>query len=223
MCVNYAPTRKERIDALVKVFTTGLPDWPGEVWQDYAAPIIRAGNDGAPELIVGTYGMLPKAHMPPAAKHFTTMNARAETIGQKQSYSKAWRQGQTCLLPTSWFYEPNYESGKAERWAIGMEDGAEFCVAGLWRAWDEPEGGQSFSFTQITINADDHPLMKRFHKPGDEKRSLVIVPAGEYDAWLDCKDPEVARSMLTLYPAKGMKAWPAPRASKKVATTEGLF
>ena len=76
---------------------------------------------------------------------------------------------------------------------------------------DASEGKQSFSFDQIIINVDDHPLMKQFHKPGDEKRSLVIVPAGEYDAWLDCKDPEVARSMLTLYPAEEVKAWPAPK------------
>ena len=89
MCVNYAPTRKERIDALVQVFTADLPDWPAEVWQDYAAPIIRAGNEGAPELLVGTYGILPKAHMPPDMKRFATMNARAETIGEKRAYLKA--------------------------------------------------------------------------------------------------------------------------------------
>lgn len=53
--------------------------------------------------------------------------------------------------------------------------------------------------------------MKRFHKPGDEKRSLVIVPRSEYEAWLNVKDPEVARMMLSLYPAELMKAWPAPR------------
>src|SRR5450830_1228337 len=56
MCVNYAPTRKEVIDVLVNVDVSGVPDWPAEVWQDYAAPIIRAGLDGEPELIVGTYG-----------------------------------------------------------------------------------------------------------------------------------------------------------------------
>lgn len=62
----------------------------------------------------------------------------------------------------------------------------------------------------------EHPLMKRFHKMGDEKRSLVIVPQSDYEAWLNVKDPAVARSMLSLYPADLMKAWPAPR-SKKAA------
>jgi len=68
-------------------------------------------------------------------------------------------------------------------------------VAGIWRAWQE-EQGYTFSFSQLTINADTHPLLQRMHKPGDEKRSLVIVSPDEYDAWLGCKDPELARTYL---------------------------
>jgi len=212
MCVDYEPADDEQIMEMIDAIDRGdiiPPGWPPEVWQDYSAPIVRS-IDGRPQLIVGTYGILPKAHMPPD-KRFATMNARAETIGEKPAYSKAWRNSQLCLLPTKRFYEPNYESGKAQRWAIGMEDDAPFCVAGLWRQWQEENGGFSFSFTQITINADEHPLMKRFHKPGDEKRSLVIVPRESYDDWLTCKDPKFARSMLTLFPAERMKAWPAPK------------
>ncbi|MFJ3058227.1 hypothetical protein [Herbaspirillum sp. NPDC087042] len=39
------------------------------------------------------------------------------------------------------FYEPNYVSGKAQRWAIGIADGEPFCVAGLWCGWKEEEDG----------------------------------------------------------------------------------
>ena len=116
------------------------------------------------------------------------------------------------------FDEPCYESSKAEDWSIAMADKAMFAVAGLWREWDG-EAGPETSFTQLTINADDHPLMKRFHKPGDEKRSLVIVPQSEWDDWLGCADPEYARSFLRHYPAELMTSWPSPRAprAKKVA------
>jgi putative SOS response-associated peptidase YedK len=213
MCVDYEPADDEQIREMLDALLEGelLPQgWPPEVWQDYAAPVVR-NVDGVPQLIVGTYGIIPKRRMPPGTKHFSTMNARAETIGTLRSYSKAWRESQLCLLPTKRFYEPNYESGKAEKWAIGMADEKPFCVAGLWRAWEEENGGFSFSFTQITVNADDHPLMKRFHKPGQEKRSLVIIPPEEYGAWLSCRNPEVARSMLGLYPSELMKAWPAAK------------
>ena len=106
------------------------------------------------------------------------------------------------------FFEPNWESGKHEPWAIGMADGSPFAVAGLWKAWAEEDGSESYSFTQLTINADNHPVMKRFHKPG-EKRSLVIVEEDEYDDWLACRDLEAARSFLRLFPAEGMRAMPA--------------
>jgi hypothetical protein len=32
----------------------------------------------------------------------------------------------------------------------------------------------------LTVNPDERPLMNRFHKPDDEKRSVVIVPPTEY-------------------------------------------
>lgn len=210
MCVNYKPPLKNAVAALTGADISYTPDWSEEVWQDYAAPVVRAGQKGEPELIVGTYGMVPKRKMQDGLR-LTTMNARAETVGEKRSYSKQWRDMQTCLLPMEWFYEPNWESGSAERWAIGMADDEPFCVAGLWKAWPEEQGSFSFSFTQLTINADEHPLMQRFHKPGDEKRSLVIVPQSEYEAWLNIKDPEMARLMLSLYPTELMKTWPAPR------------
>lgn len=223
MCINYTPPPKQIAESLVRISQSTGDSWPEETFQDYAAPLIRRTRDGTYELMSATYGMLPKAQLAPAAKHVTTMNARAETIGQKTSYANSWRRGQTCLVPMLHFYEPNYESGKAARWAIGMADRAAFCVAGIWRQWDEEEGGQSFSFTQITINADAHPLMRRFHKPGDEKRSLVIVPPEAYEAWLDCRDPELARSMLQLYPAAGMSAWPAAQGYGQPSRNAELF
>ena len=39
-----------------------------------------------------------------------------------------------------------------------MADGAPLAIAGLWKGWAEPDGSQSFSFTMLTVNADNHPL-----------------------------------------------------------------
>ena len=41
----------------------------------------------------------------------------------------------------------------------------------------------------LTINADAHPLMNRFHKTTDEKRMVAILPSQHYQAWLDAKNP----------------------------------
>jgi len=91
------------------------------------------------------------------------------------------------LIPCRSFYEPSYETGSAVRWRIGLERGKLLATAGLWRAWAEPEG-TAFSFTTITINSDEHPLMCRFHKPGAENRSVVILRPEQYDDWLGCSN-----------------------------------
>lgn len=205
MCVNYKPTDAEMLEAMSGLSAATLPAWKEQVWQDYNAPIILGGEDGNLRIAVASYGMIPKDKMPPG-KRLTTLNARSETIGEKRSYAGAWRAAQTCLVPTLAFYEPNWESGKAERWSIGMADGAPFYVAGLWRSWDD---GARLSFTQLTVNADEHPVMKHFHKPGDEKRSLVIIPRSQAEDWLQAGNPEIARAYLQPYPAELMAAKPA--------------
>ena len=91
MCVNYTPaTRKHLIGAFKAAAPDGV-DWPAETYQDYLAPIIRADDTGARETLVASFGMIPKSHMPAAAKHFMTMNARGEAVGQLRSFSSAWK------------------------------------------------------------------------------------------------------------------------------------
>ena len=224
MCVNYLPPNHQQLAAQ---FGAPLPEsaqWRTETWQDYVAPII-VGEDNTRQALLGAYSMIPKSHIAPGLKRYSTMNARAETIATLRSFAQPWRDGQLCLVPMTAYFEPNYESGKAERWQIGLASAAPFAVAGLYRTWVEGDGSTSFSFTQVTINADQHPLMKRFHKPEDEKRALVILPAESYDDWLHCRDPMQAASFLTNFPAELMAAQPAPKktAPTQAATNGELF
>lgn len=210
MCVNYLPVTREQL----ATFEVALPDnnetWPAETWQDYAAPIIRATPETGRTVLLASYGMVPKRRIPAHVKKYTTMNARAESVGSLRSYAPAWKAAQYCLVPMQSFYEPNWETGKHVRWRIGMRDGSPFAVAGLWRAWTD-EAGEAYSFTQLTVNADGHDLMERFHRPGDEKRSLVIIPESHYDDWLNCSHPEIAHTFMSLFPAELMVAEPAPK------------
>ncbi|WP_440216881.1 SOS response-associated peptidase [Chromobacterium piscinae] len=197
MCVNFTPPTAQQIRQYFG-YEVGDDLWKPECWQDYTAPIIT--RDG---LRLATYGFVPKRHLPPGVR-LTTMNARAETIGEKQTYKGAWHKGQLCLVPMLAYFEPCYETGRAVRMRIGMASGEPFAVAGMWRTWVEDDESLTYAFTQITINTDGHGVMGRMHRPGDEKRSLVIVPPEHYDAWLSCSDPEMARSFLTLYPSMDM-------------------
>jgi putative SOS response-associated peptidase YedK len=203
-----------------RYFQVDFPfDYPDEIYQDYRAPIVRAGADGEFTGALASFGIVPKEKVKPGQKHYATMNARAETVAQRPTFSGPWMRGQHCLIPVESFFEPNWETGKHIRWRIASASGEPLAIAGLWRAWPEPEG-ESYSFTMLTINAENHPVMEHFHKPGDEKRSVVILRPDQYESWLACKHPEVSRSFLNLYPAELLTAGPAPKEKKATSETE---
>ncbi|GJH30763.1 SOS response-associated peptidase family protein [Caballeronia novacaledonica] len=209
VCTSYESNPKDRFDVF-SLFPAPNFDYKRDIYKDYDAPIFRR-FDGAYSTDAATFGLVPRKFIPKGAKVFTTMNARSETVGQKESFRSAWNKLQLALIPCNRFYEPNYETGKAVRWRIGTAGGAPLAIAGLWREWKDPtDGSKSLSMTMLTVNADDHPLMKRFHKPGAEKRSVVIIPPTEYEDWLSCKSTDEARSFLQLYPADAMHAEPFP-------------
>jgi hypothetical protein len=74
----------------------------------------------------------------------------------------------------------------------------------------------------LTANADHHPLMRRFHKPGDEKRSVLIVPPAQYEEWLSCRNPELARTFFRLPHEDDMAAAAAPLPARMMADSAGL-
>lgn len=78
-------------------------------------------------------------------------------------------------------------------------------IAGIWTGWRAPDGGVVRSMSMLTVNADEHPLMRSFHRPEDEKRMVVILDESDFDAWLDpaCEAPE---RMLRCFKAEEMLA-----------------
>jgi putative SOS response-associated peptidase YedK len=208
MCTSYEPNPHDRFEGF-RLFPAPDFEYRDEIYKDYVAPIFRRVEDSwctDP----ASFGIVPRNRIPAGVRPFDTMNARVESVGEKRSFSGAWNQLQLCLIPCVSFFEPNYETGKAVRWRINLAGGQPTAIAGLWRAWKAPDGEISLSFTMLTVNADDHPLMKRFHKPGEEKRSVVIIRPGDYEDWLSCRSTDEARSFLTLHEAGEMHAEPFP-------------
>jgi putative SOS response-associated peptidase YedK len=107
-------------------------------------------------------------------------------VASKPAFRDAWTRAQHCIIPAEAFWEPGWRSGKCAWTRIGRPDGAPLGIAGLW-SWWRPAGSQEdvHSFTMVTINADDHPFMRNYHRAGDEKRMIVILSPEDYDAWLD--------------------------------------
>ncbi|KAA1004351.1 SOS response-associated peptidase [Paraburkholderia panacisoli] len=151
MCTSYEANPNDAGGETFSLFPHPDFDYRREIYKDYFAPIFRRGADGY-ETVPASFGIVPRRHIPPGVKAFDTMNSRSETIGEKRSFSGAWKNLQLCLVPCRSFFEPSYESGKAVRWRIGMADGQPLAIAGLWRQWTEPDGAHSNSFSMLTVN-----------------------------------------------------------------------
>ena len=193
MCTNYRPTSREMIE---EYFGASAPEiaFREEAYPGYAAPIIRlAHEDVHPsdrrECIAAVFGLIP-AWSKDGKNYRSTYNARSETVSQKASYRHAWTKRQFAIVPMDAFYEPNYETGKPIRWRIERQDREPFGVAAIYDHWKNPNGEWIPSFSLITVNADLHPVMGRFHAAGDEKRSIVVIDPDNYGNWLRASTDE---------------------------------
>lgn len=90
-------------------------------------------------------------------------------------------------------------------------------IAGLWTSNRKATGDEVFSFTLLTVNADDHELFKNFYKPRDEKRMVVILHPDQYAPWLDAP---ASRSIefMRRFPAHLLCATPEPERVRKKGT-----
>ena len=197
MCTNFTPTRNNQ---WVKVqFNVDLPaaNYPVEAYPGFAAPIIvQSQQTGRVACGLARFGLIPTwAKDLKISRH--TYNARSETVREKPSYRAAWKQRRYGIALLDNFYEPSYVTGKAERWKIELASKEPFGIASLWETWTDPTSGELVtSFTMLTVNADEHPVMKQFHKAGDEKRTPVILAPSQFQQWLSA-DQAVATSMMS--------------------------
>jgi putative SOS response-associated peptidase YedK len=210
VCTNFTPTKHSQW--VKEKLGVDLPlDYPDESYPGFAAPVVvKSHQTDRVAFGLARFGLIPSwAKDDKISRH--TYNARSETVAEKPSYRTAWRQRQFGLVLCDNFYEPNYESGRAVRWKIERADHEPFGIACLWDRWKEPESGQLVvSFSMLTVNADEHPVMNRFHKPGDEKRTPVIISPELHQRWLSATVQE-AQALMTWAHMPTLTACAAPR------------
>jgi putative SOS response-associated peptidase YedK len=191
---------------------------PKDVWPGYPSNIVVRHIDATDTGLttrqsrLARFGLIPHwASDPDISRH--TFNARAETVSTKPSFRYAWQHAQRCIVPAEAFYEPDWRTGHSVATRIARRDGAPMGLAGLWATWRAPQGEWVQSFTLLTINADEHPLMRRFHRPGVEKRMVVVLPDEDYETWLRAPN-HAAAALLQPYPADRLDASPAEPAKR---------
>lgn len=212
MCTNFTPTRNTQW--VKDTLGVDIPlEFPAESYPGFASPIVVQSHQ-TQRVAVGLakFGLIPAwAKDNKIARH--TYNARSETASQKPSFRSAWRNRQFGLVLCENFFEPNYESGRAVRWKIERADQQPFGIACLWDRWTDPSSGELIvSFSMLTVNADEHAVMNQFHKPGDEKRTPVIISPEYHGDWLGA-DLADAVALMSWQHMPALAAYPCPRSA----------
>ena len=220
MCSHYQAI-KER-ERYLRQFGVEPPAESGklDLWPGYMGTFIRrhpnadVGDEAVPptEAVSGMFGLVP--HWATDTKIARqTYNSRSETASAKPSFRESWKRGQHCIIPAQAIYEPDWHSGKAVATRIERADGEPMGIAGLWSWWKSPKGEVLHSYTMLTINAERHALMQRFHKPADEKRMVVVLPPESYRSWLEAA-PEHAMAFMQPLAAELLVAVATPPTPK---------
>ena len=107
-----------------------------------------------------------------------------------------------CIMPVDLFFEWKAIKGaKAKQpYAIGMQGGSAFGLAGVWENWKDP-GTNEWTRTFAVLTTEANELVAEIHD-----RMPVILRLDDYDRWLGIEpDP---RDLLRPFPAELMRMWP---------------
>jgi putative SOS response-associated peptidase YedK len=203
MCGRY--TLRTPVDTLAERFE--IDDTPSSIAASYnVAPTQGVATvlveDGKRKLEMLHWGLIPSWADDPSIGN-RMINARAETVAEKPSFRKAFR-NHRCLVLADGFYEWQKTANGKQPYYIRMEDDSPFAFAGLWESWKN--GSEVRSATIITTDAND--VVAPIHN-----RMPVILHPEDYDLWLDpdFDEKEPLSTLLNPYPAEAMEAYPVSR------------
>jgi putative SOS response-associated peptidase YedK len=153
---------------------------------------------------------------------FEFINARAETVADKRSFSEAYEQ-RRCIVPADGFYEWADGDGGKQPHRVALADDGLFAMAGLWERWT-PEQTQTGlgDFTGGTgdagPDADPDPVetftiltTEPNEVVGDlHHRMAVVLDSDREETWLTGETG--AGDLLEPYPAAEMRSYPVSTA-----------
>jgi putative SOS response-associated peptidase YedK len=219
MCGRFTLFEPDKI--LAREF--GVSDFPPRSPRYNIAPsqpvaAVRAAPAGTGrELALLRWGLIPSWSKDPAIGN-RLINARAETAREKPSFRNAFRRHR-CLIPANGFYEWQRRERGKQPYFVRMRDERLFAFAGLWDRWETP--GKDVIETCTILTTTANAILAPIHD-----RMPVILPAGEYDRWLDpsLKDPGSLAPLLVPFPPEEMFAFPVrPRVNAPSTDDEGCI
>ncbi len=176
MCNNYGhdvPYRRylDEFHALrlTLIFPRGAPNLEprDNIRPTDPAPVIKGRDDGEGEFEELRWGFPPS-------------KPKAGPIINFRSDGRTFSKGR-CLVPASCFYEFTGTKYPKTKWRFTVRGDDWFCMAGLWRRVETPQGATE-AFTILTC--EPGPDVKPYHD-----RQVVVLPREQWGAWLDVSKP----------------------------------
>ena len=173
-------------------------------------PVLAVTNDDGRKASYMRWGLIPSWAKGASMGH-RLINARAETVGERNSFRSAFVR-RRCLVLADGFYEWQRMGNAKRPMRIVMKSGELFAFAGLWDSWRDPQGEIVRSCTIITTEANE--LLRPIHD-----RMPVILPREMESFWLDhdVDEPVVLSDVLVPYPAESMDAYEVSALVNRVA------
>jgi putative SOS response-associated peptidase YedK len=161
-----------------------------QIFLTNSVPAVRLDSESRKrKLDFLTWGLIPSWAKEPK-KGF--INARAETVAEKSSFSMAFRL-RRCLLVADGFYEWKTEGKTKTQYLFQLEDGGRFAFAGLWERYEKAEPPIE-SCTLLTT--EPNGLVSPVHD-----RMPVKLKPEDHDRWLNPFEPaESLKSLLVPFP-----------------------
>ncbi|RFB93596.1 DUF159 family protein [Rhizobium leguminosarum bv. trifolii] len=178
-----------------------FPRWNGAPSQDYPIiirDIVREPDTSGPIFATARWGLMPSWAKPGGKP--PPVNVRCETIGGNGMFRSAYR-SRRCLIPINGFFEWKdiHGTGRNKQpYAIAMQDGSAFALAGIWETWKDANGVSIRNFAVVTCEPNE--MMAEIHD-----RMPVIVHRADYERWLSAEpDPN---DLMKPFPAELMTLW----------------
>ena len=163
---------------------------------------VRAGLPSPKrEAVTLRWGLIPSWAGDPAMG-MKLINARAETVAEKPSFRKPFRE-RRCLVLADGYYEWKRKDSRKQPYHIRLSSERPFAFAGLWDRWTGADGKTIDSCAILTTTPNER--LASIHD-----RMPVILPPAAYEPWLDpgLRDTMHLAPFLTPYPADAMVAVP---------------
>ncbi|MDZ4081782.1 MAG: SOS response-associated peptidase family protein [Bdellovibrionales bacterium] len=191
MCSRYQSPDAAEMARFYRVDKPKLPAIKSTIYPGYTAPALFGGDESHIEARFWGFVLnMPGKRDPTQIISKILQNAVSETVEEKRTFSKAWREGRRCILPASRFFEPI----DGEFTGIKDPERKVMSIAGIY-------GEQTYKEKKVKastmLTCEPNKWMSQYHD-----RMPVILNPDDIEEWLS-PDTTPDQALKLCQPWKG--------------------